>query len=110
MVIPAVGDVIVLPFPFSDLSDSKMRPAVVLAQAKQGDWILCQITSNPYGDAQAVVIDRTDFEDGMLKLKSYARPLKLFTANQQLFVSIAGKLNREKLKEIRAAIIAALST
>ena len=35
MVIPAVGDVIVLPFPFSDLSDSKMRPAVVLAQAQR---------------------------------------------------------------------------
>ena len=56
MVIPSAGDIVVLPFPFSDLSESKVRPAVVLARANKSDWILCQITSNPYGDAQAVVI------------------------------------------------------
>ena len=109
MVIPSVGDVVVLPFPFSDLSDSKMRPAVVLAEASRGDWILCQITSNPYGDAQAVVIEQTDFESGMLRLKSYARSFKIFTANQQIFVSVVGKLKRSKLTEIRLAIISALS-
>lgn len=110
MVIPSVGDVVVLPFPFSDLSDSKLRPAVVLAEASRGDWILCQITSNPYGDAQAVTIEQTDFETGMLKLKSFARPHKLFTANQQLFTSVAGGLKRNKLNEIRSEIIAVLST
>ena len=56
MVIPKSGDIVVLPFPFSDLSENKVRPAVVLARANKSDWILCQITSNPYGDAQAVVI------------------------------------------------------
>jgi hypothetical protein len=58
MGIPSAGDVVTLPFPFSDLSDSKVRPAVVLARANKSDWILCQITSNPYGDAQAIVIAR----------------------------------------------------
>ena len=70
MVIPKSGDVVVLPFPFSDLSESKVRPAVVLARANKSDWILCQITSNPYGDAQAIVIAQTDFESGMLRLRS----------------------------------------
>ena len=74
MVIPSAGDVVVLPFPFSDLSESKVRPAVVLAHANKSDWILCQITNNPCGDAQ------TDFKSGMLRLQSYARPSKLFTA------------------------------
>jgi mRNA interferase MazF len=109
MVIPSAGDIVVLPFPFSDLSDSKIRPAVVLAQANKNDWILCQITSNPYGDAQAIVIDRTDFKSGMLRLQSYARPSKLFTANQKLIVSIEGTLKPEKLIEIRQAIIDMLS-
>jgi mRNA interferase MazF len=109
MVIPSAGDIVVLPFPFSDLSDSKIRPAVVLAQANKNDWILCQITSNPYGDAQAIVIDRTDFKSGMLRLQSYARPSKLFTANQKLIVSIEGTLKPEKLIEIRQAIIDILS-
>jgi mRNA interferase MazF len=109
MVIPSAGDIVVLPFPFSDLSDSKIRPAVVLARANKSDWILCQITSNPYGDAQAIVIEQTDFKAGMLRLQSYARPSKLFTANQKLIVSIEGTLKPEKLIEIRQAIIDILS-
>lgn len=104
MVIPKAGDVVVLPFPFSDLSESKVRPAVVLARANKSDWILCQITSNPYGDAQAIVIAQTDFKSGMLRLQSYARPSKLFTANEGLIISIEGTLKLEKLKEIREAI------
>jgi len=110
MGIPSAGDIVVLPFPFSDLSDSKIRPAVVLARANKNDWILCQITSNSYGDAQATVIDRTDFETGMLRLKSYVRPSKLFTANEDLIISIEGTLKPEKLHEIREAIIAILSS
>ena len=49
MVTPSTGAVVLLPFPFSDLSRSKLRPAVILADAGRDDWILCQITSNPYG-------------------------------------------------------------
>ena len=109
MGIPSAGDVVVLPFPFSDLSESKVRPAVVLARAGKGDWILCQITSNPYGDAQAIVIAQTDFESGMLRLQSYARPAKLFTANEGLIISIEGTLKPEKLNEIRSAIIKILN-
>lgn len=110
MVIPSAGDVIILPFPFSDLSENKVRPAVVLARANQNDWILCQITSNAYGDAQAIVLERTDFESGMLRLTSYARPSKLFTANERLMVSIVGTLKKEKLQEIRDAITTILNS
>lgn len=61
MGLPSTGDITVLPFPFSDLTENKVRPAVVLARANESDWILCQITSNPYGDARAIAIERTDF-------------------------------------------------
>ena len=54
MVSPAAGKVVLVPFPFSDLSRSKLRPAVVLADASRGDWVLCQVTGNPYGDAVTV--------------------------------------------------------
>lgn len=53
MVAPARGSVVLVPFPFSDLSQAKRRPAVVLAAAERGDWILCQVTSQPYADARA---------------------------------------------------------
>lgn len=83
MVALTAGAVVLVPFPFSDLSRSKLRPAVVLADAGRGDWILCQITSNPYSDQRAVALSDEDFRTGSLRVKSYARPGKLFTANQR---------------------------
>ena len=38
------GDVVVVPFPFSDLSQSKRRPALIIASLEGDDAILCQIT------------------------------------------------------------------
>jgi hypothetical protein len=49
VVAPSTGDVVLVPFPFSDLSQTKVRPADCLADAGRGDWILCQVTSNSYG-------------------------------------------------------------
>jgi hypothetical protein len=60
VVTPTAGAVVLVPFPFSDLSQAKLWPAVVLADVGRGDWILCQITSNPYGDARAILL--TDCE------------------------------------------------
>ncbi|WP_242716914.1 hypothetical protein [Microcoleus vaginatus] len=39
------GDVVVVPFPFSDLTQAKRRPALILATLEGKDLILCQITS-----------------------------------------------------------------
>ncbi len=39
------GDVVVVPFPFSDLNRAKRRPALVIAELEGDDLILCQITS-----------------------------------------------------------------
>jgi mRNA interferase MazF len=44
------GDIVVIPFPFSDLSGSKKRPALVLANLQGDDIILCQITSQQIKD------------------------------------------------------------
>ncbi|HEU0092532.1 MAG TPA: hypothetical protein VFS78_10495, partial [Vicinamibacteria bacterium] len=49
------GVVVLVRFPFSDLSSSKLRPALVVAAAGGADWVLCQITSNPYS-ASAVAL------------------------------------------------------
>lgn len=86
MVAPSVGEVVLVSFPFSDVSQSKVRPAVCLADAGRGDWVLCQITSSPYGDPLAVPIDAADFMFGGLLVASVVRPGKLFTAHAGLFV------------------------
>ncbi|MGH2543890.1 MAG: MazF family transcriptional regulator [Ardenticatenaceae bacterium] len=99
-----------MPFPFSDLSQAKLRPAVALADAGRGDWILCQITSNPYGDAKAITLEDTSFAEGSLRLRSYARPAKLFTANDGLFVAQVGTLRNEAFNQIIEATIEILRT
>lgn len=89
----ATRQVILLPFPYSDLSSQKLRPALILANAGRGDWVLCQITSNPYADPAAVELSQDAFAAGGLQRISYARPSKLFTAHESLFSAIAGSLS-----------------
>lgn len=99
------GSVVLVPFPFSDLSQAKMRPAVVLVDAGRGDYVLCQVTSKPYSDPGAIKIAENDFEEGSLRVVSYARPAKLFTAHEDLFFSCVGKLSKTKSNEIIDSII-----
>ena len=106
----AKGQVVLVPFPFSDLSQAKMRPAVVLTFAGRTDWILCQITSNPYGDARAIALNDSDFQTGSLRLTSFARPGKLFTANDNLIASEVENLKPKMLQKLIDAIIELLKT
>lgn len=105
MAAPATGSVVLVPFPFSDLSQSKIHPALVLAEAGRGDWILCQLTSKAYGDARAISLDAADFSEGGLRLTSYARPAKLFTATEVLMLEQAGQLRAETMRAILQAVI-----
>ena len=105
MVAPSIGEIVLVPFPFSDLSQSKLRPALVLADAGRGDWVLCQITSNSYGDPRALAINDTDFAKGGLKVASFARPGKLFTASASLMVKTVGKLKDAALQRFVDAVI-----
>ena len=101
----AAGQVVVLPFPFSDLTQSKYRPALLIANASRGDWVACQITSNPYADTRAVRVAEQDFTSGGLRRESFARPGKLFTANEALFASVAGQLRADRLTDVRRAVV-----
>ncbi len=105
MVAPTAGAVVLVRFPFSDLSQTKLRSAVVLADASHGDWILCQVTSKPYGDTCAITLEGTSFATGSLRVLSYARPGKLFTANQDLIVSEIATLKSQSLKQVVDAVV-----
>jgi hypothetical protein len=52
------GEVVVVPFPFTDLTSAKVRPTLVLASLSRGDVILCQITSQTVGHPEAIPIHR----------------------------------------------------
>jgi PemK-like, MazF-like toxin of type II toxin-antitoxin system len=108
VVAPSVGEVVLVPFPFSDLSQSKVRPAVCVADAGRGDWVLCQITSRAYGDPAAVPLDVGDFASGGLLVASFARPGKLFTAHAGLLVRSVGVLTPAAFGKVLAAVLAVL--
>jgi len=99
------GDVVIVPFPFSDLSASKKRPALVVASLAGGDVILCQITSQPIRDSYALAIEENDFTTGGLHRPSNARPNRLFTSDPSLILYRAGSLVPAKTDTIINAII-----
>ncbi|MBU0622564.1 MAG: type II toxin-antitoxin system PemK/MazF family toxin [Gammaproteobacteria bacterium] len=101
----AAGQIVVLPFPFSDLSNQKLRPALLLAEAGRGDWIACQITSNPYADPRALTLTNNEFTEGGLHRISYLRPGKIFTCHESLPVNSVGKLNQTALQQARTAMV-----
>lgn len=110
MVTLTASSVVLVPFPFSDLSQAKLRPAVVLAAAGRGDWILCQVTSSPYGDVRAVELSHASLATGSLRTTSYARPGKLFTANRGLITTQVAVLKPGAFRLVVEAAIAVLRT
>ena len=102
------GVVVLVRFPFSDLSASKLRPALVVANAGMADWVLCQITSNPYGDPLSVAITKDSFATGGLPRDSFARPGKLFTANEGIVVRSVGQLSAKAHGAVVEAVITLL--
>jgi len=101
MAIIPIGAVVFVCFPFSDLSQHKIRPALVLADVGRDDLLLCQITSQPYTDKQAIVLRQDNFNSGNLIKVSYIRPGKIFTAN----ISIVKKVVAQVNSETRQAVI-----
>ena len=94
------GDIVVLPFPYSDLSSSKKRPAMVLANLKGNDIILCQITSQFVKDSYAIALNEPDFLKGSLNKPSNIRPNRLFTAEKNIINQKAGTVKPEVFEQV----------
>jgi len=102
------GDVVVVPFPFSDLTNAKRRPALVLAKLDGDDVILAQVTSQTVRDGYAVELKDGDFADGSLNLTSNVRPNRVFTADTQIVLYRVGSLKPSKLTEVVDRLVAIL--
>lgn len=99
------GDVVVVPFPFSDLTQAKRRPALVISVLEGDDLILCQITSQSIKDNYAISLNDKDFETGSLKQPSNLRPNRIFTADSNIVLYKVGNIKSNKLKEVIEKII-----
>jgi mRNA interferase MazF len=80
---PSVGDVVIIPFPYSDLTQSKHRPALPL--------------------------NESDFASGGINRDSFIRGFKLFTGNEALILGVAGHLTHSKLSEVIGQLVEMLS-
>jgi len=99
------GEVVVVPFPFSDLSQFKRRPAIIITDLTGDDLILCQITSQSIFDKYAISLSDNDFQKGSLKKKSNIRPNRIFTADSHIILYKVGRIRDDKIKEVINKII-----
>ncbi len=102
---PVKGDVVVVPFPFSDLSAAKRRPALVIAVLPADDLILCQITSQEVRDKFGIPLRDVDFAWGGLRKPSNIRPNRLFTADRALIVDAVGRIKPAAIRVVVEAIV-----
>ena len=101
---PLPSEIVLLPFPYTDLSATKRRPVLVLkAGNAQGDFLAVQITSQ-LGYRPAVRLIAEDFELGGLPRESIVRPDKVFTLNKALIVRRVGKLTPSGFERILEAV------
>lgn len=85
------GDIVIIGFPFSDLSRTKKRPALIISNDtvnKTGDYLMVQVTSKIRNDNLTLPINKTDFVNGKeLPLQSCIRLHKIFLLNESLIIS-----------------------
>jgi mRNA interferase MazF len=101
---PVIGEVVVLPFPQTNLQSGKRRPALIVADLAGDDLVLCQITRKARSDGYSVPPTLTDFQRGRLAVDSFIRSNRLFTVEHSVILYAAGKIKDAKLQEVKAKI------
>ncbi|MEK6889790.1 MAG: type II toxin-antitoxin system PemK/MazF family toxin [Nanoarchaeota archaeon] len=99
-----VGDIVVVAFPFTDLSSTRKRPALVLSNLEGDDIVLCEITSVIRKDSYATLLENKDLQSGKLKTNSVIRPNRLLTLDRSKINYKLGKINDLKLQEVLGKI------
>ena len=100
--------IILMPFPYTDLSGAKKRPSLVVSSSdfnsRNDDVICCLITSNPEDSRHSIRINNKDMENGYLEFDSKVKPYRIFTINKKLIYKVLGRLNLTKSKLIAEEI------
>lgn len=88
------GDIVLIPFPYSDLSLSKKRPALIISNEKINnteDRICCLVTSKFHKDD--LLISENSFEQGRLPFKSFIKPHRIFTIHEGIIIKKLCRIN-----------------
>ena len=100
----AVGEVVLVAFPYADFSRFKKRPALIIGVAEFDNLILCQITSKAETSKRAMPLADADFAVGGLRLDSFIRPDKIFTVQKSVIERKVGKLNTAKTERVKLQV------
>ena len=89
------GDIVGLPYPFSDLTSRKKRPVLILTRTDyRGDFMGLAITSVLTED-NSVSIENSDMKDGFMPKKSWIRYDKIFTLSTSTVVRRYGSIKED---------------
>jgi mRNA interferase MazF len=98
------GDIVLVSFPFTDLTSAKRRPALVISPDSLNqineDLILVAITSQMTADEYALRLEESDFLQGKLPKPSMIKLTKIFTIHSTLAVKKLCRLKPEKVAEV----------
>jgi mRNA interferase MazF len=87
------GDLLLVPFPFTDLSATKRRPVLVLTNADSyGDFIALPVTSRPQAE-HGLPIEVADMVSGQLPAPSWIRTNRIVTLNRTLVLKTVGRIS-----------------
>ena len=104
------GDIVLTEFPFTDLSQTKLRPAVVLhAFPSRNEVTLCFISSqnvsNLAFDEFAIEPSDAEFSITGLRVLSKVRVTRITTLDRQLIVRRLGKLGTQQMQQLNGRMI-----
>lgn len=99
------GEILIVPFPFSDLSSVKQRPVLVLSKdidnKSADDIVTCGITSNLKDSKYSVLIEDANLEQGQIPGKSRIKVDKLFTLDKNIVKKRLARINKETFNQVK---------
>ena len=95
-----IGQLITIPFPFSDMKNAKPRPVIVISLPDDyGDFICLAVTSKPQ-HVNAIAIVQADMQNGTLPLASWVRTDKVYTLNISIVIKTIGQLQQSIFEKV----------
>ncbi len=97
------GDIVLLPFPFAELTNTKVRPTVVVCQTKDKykDLVVCAISSVVPTNLNANEILLETDKSNNLRVVSIIKVDRIFTAKQQDLIARLGELDQTDLQNFK---------
>ncbi len=103
---PERGDLLLVPFPFTDLSAAKRRPVLVITPSDSyGDFIALPVTSRRQAE-YGLALTAADLISGSLPAASWIRTNRVVTLNGSLVVKIVGRVSERVVSAAVAQLVA----